>query len=539
MKKLTKTLASTLATLLVLPSITACGPTSNNNVIIDKNKTQVYFQSYAGGFGHDWALELAARFNEKQPADGIQAIVLDPTKDDVVFIAESIKAGTAVADIWQYQPTLARYIRQGLLMDITDVYNSESDNGVTIKNKIRDLDEFDSAVKYQEKYYMLPWNEGLILPIADYELFTARDWLIKDEQGNLSVGNDGKPGTYDDGMPVTMEEWDEMVANIASAGDVSPFINSNTYNFYTEHILNTVWAMYDGKANYRAATSFNGNYTSPTTGDVTALNSENGYLAYEIAEGREKAISEFAYYYFNKNYLHPDSLKTSSHTDAQATFVMGSVDSSIKKSAMLFDGIWWENESHSLFNSIGSYGTHDYRMMLLPQIDGGVEDPDGNGTAGGSIVTALENNVLFAKAQTDQKKETAVKEFMKYLVSDEALGIYISMTGAMVPYKFNLSTPQYDNLTKFGKSVYNIYSDTENVAILRPVMYEQSSEMCTLAQPSAYMWGNIDAANGQSYSNPWAAFVNGNMTAEGVISGLKANYTQAKWQTMLNSLPKD
>lgn len=539
MKKSAKILTSTLAALMVvLPSLASCKPTAGG-VVIDKNKTQVYFQSYAGGFGHDWALTLAEKFNEKQPADGIQVIVLDPTKDDVVFIAESIKAGTAVADIWQYQPTLARYIRQGLLMDITDVYEAESDGGVKIKNKIRDLDEFDVAMKYQDKYYMLPWNEGLILPVADYELFTARNWLVKDSQGNLSVGNDGKPGTYDDGMPVTMAEWDEMIARIASDGDVSPFINSNTYNFYTESILSTIWGLYDGKENFRAAASFNGNYTSPTTGEVTTFGNENGYLAYQVAEGRQLAISEFAYYYFNKNYLHPESLKTSSHTDAQAAFVMGANDSSIRKSAMLFDGIWWENESRPLFNSIGTYGEHDYRMMLLPQIDGGVQDPDGNGTAGGSLVTAMENNVLFAKAQSNEKKERAVKEFMKYLVSNEALGTYISMTGGMVPYDFELSADQYNNLTKFGKSVYDIYSDTENIAVLRPVMYEQSSEMCTLANPSAYLWGNIAASNGQSYSNPWTAFVNGNMTADKVISGLTDNYSQSKWQTMLNSLPKD
>ena len=48
--------------------------------------------------------------------------------------------------------------------------------------------------------------------VYDHEIFYNKGYLFTQADGEtLTVGKDGKAGTYDDGQPTTIAEWDIMI----------------------------------------------------------------------------------------------------------------------------------------------------------------------------------------------------------------------------------------------------------------------------------------------------------------------------------------
>ena len=62
----------------------------------------------------------------------------------------------------------------------------------------------------------------------------------------LSAGKDGKYGTYDDGQPQTIAEWDQMLGKIKSTANCYPFIWPNKFENYTGMVQNAVFAQLAG-----------------------------------------------------------------------------------------------------------------------------------------------------------------------------------------------------------------------------------------------------------------------------------------------------
>ena len=537
-----KFLPLTLAFLLtgsLFLSATGCGGNNGggtSDVIVDPTKTQIYVSCYTGGFGSDWMAQAISNFNANHSE--YQVIKLQDNKDDNGMIMSRMEAGTDKADVYVAGNDIYHMANKGLLMDLSDIYDDEVD-GKPLQDKIDGLDDWANSLKYEGKWYGIPHNDELISAVVDYALLEKNGWLIYDEDGNVSVGRDGEAGTLDDGLPVTLDEWEEMVMNIA-ATDTLPFIYSGVYYFYCDHFMFNMLAQYLGEDSYMRYYDWNGNYVDPETKAVTAITPETGYKLFTADKGKLEVAQFAEEYLINKDYVHPSSFLSTDHMKAQSNFILGHHKAaSNPQAAILFDGIWWENEARPTFMANENakdyeygFGVHDYRILPAPVLDNSV------GYKGNTNATYLQsngNNSIYARKTNDATKETGIKEFIKYLASDEISQIYAVQAGGVRPYDYSPSEADYQAMTPFTRSVYSLVEDRDNCKILRTQLLTYKHELNYMPVTTKASIYNYKAANGLTYNN----FISGlraGLTAQQIFDGASLYYTQSVWNGMLAEL---
>lgn len=483
-------------------SFVACGGTGGTS--IDPNKKQVWVSVFNGGFGDEWVQKTVDEFNLTHTET--QFLLTEPNKDVTSKIEMAIMSGTTEADVFfACESSVQSMMRRGALMDLSNVLSSKPDgeSGKTVAEKMKAKDLFKQVYSYNDTWYALPFNESMAGYIYDHDLFLEEGFLLTQQDGiTLTLGKDGKPNTYDDGLPVTMEEWDYMLTTIRSSG-IYPFIYSNNQSGYTSRIVEGLWEQYDGTENYEISYDYEGTYVKPSTGEEVSITPETGYLVAEM-EGREKALEFLENYATDKNrsaanaYVHPSSdYTTTDHRIAQDKFVGGykgrdSGDPNNMQIAMIAEGVWWENEARPMFNSLveegevgQEYGTRDFRFMILPNFEG-QKGIDGNGH--GTVMAGGEHGAIFAKAQTDPVKIKAIEEFLAYVHSDAILKRCLIDVNCIRPFDLTLSNDEFKQLTKFGQNAWTIYNDTENIAINRAQAGQYISELTYLPSVKPSRW---------------------------------------------------
>src|SRR5690606_38312549 len=117
---------------------------------------------------------------------------------------------------------------------------------------------------YGEGLYGIPYANGFAGFVFDYQLFEEKGWLIYDiENGQevLSKGPDGIAGTYDDGQPRNMTEWQQLIDNIASKANTYPFIFNTKYPNYLTNMVDAILAQYSGIDGYKTFINYEGSFT--------------------------------------------------------------------------------------------------------------------------------------------------------------------------------------------------------------------------------------------------------------------------------------
>ncbi|MBO7345176.1 MAG: hypothetical protein J6U92_04480, partial [Clostridia bacterium] len=358
MKKILCLAMSALVSLSAL--MTGCLTTVDDG--IDPNKTQVYVSAWNGGFGLAWLDEAVARYNAQ--SDKVQVIV-DPNKDVYQStIAPEIESGISTNDVYITAQIYCQDLGiKGYLEDISDIWSSDVDgNGKTVEQKMQDADLFKKAYKTDGGTWGLPHSSAIQGFVYDHSIFVDKGWLITEADGvTLSKGKDGVSGTYDDGQPVDEAEWEMMVQRIV-ADTVYPFFwNGASAADYLESMHEAIFAQYAGLSNYKISYSYNGTYNY-VGGGSEVITPATGYKTIKTPE-KKVAIDFIGEYLLgNVNYYHPSSTYTSvSHTDAQSLFVLGYQNTPTNpQSAMLYEGIWWENEARATFVSLNNRGETDY-----------------------------------------------------------------------------------------------------------------------------------------------------------------------------------
>lgn len=538
MKKFVKMLiCGVIAVITGISSLFAAGcgggqPDNEYDVEIDPNKKTVYVSLFNGGFGEAWIQEAAKRFNEKNTKT---QIVIEPNKNNYAVIEGELKSGLSQYDIYVTNDTMCiTYAIQDLIEDISDVWamipEAEGETR-TVRDKMIDSDDFAAAYSYNGKQYGIPISDGIHGFIYDHDLFVQEGFLMTDGNGKVTLGKDGKAGTYDDGLPVNMAEWDLMVQKIVANG-IYPFSwTGAAANDYLIPLGETVFAQYEGLNNYRIASSFKGTYKNPVTKAETVITPKDGWKTYSLMEGRKLAAKFMKDYLFtNPAYYTPNSTKQgTTYTLAHDYFILGyKGKASNPRAAMLYEGVWWENESRTTFSACKEpgygYGERDFRFMPLPAFENQV---GANGDGTGSIVAASETGTAFIRKQNDPEKLDAAKRFLAYTCSDEMLRFYTKTTGAPKPYDYDLTAEDLNAMTKFSRSAWEMYSDKENIKIARYQALNAASPMFYLASPPASRWQS-QAADGKISLSLFSA-VDFGIGAEDYFAGMSRYMPQSKW----------
>lgn len=457
MKKwLKRVLGLTLAAGLLLS--VGCGKKTDNGDADNKGKTAIKLSYFIGEFGDDWLKDIAknwSKTNEKYYIDVKSNLNLGAT------IVADVKSGSNfdmfIVEDCSFQQLFVN--NAGYLEDLSDLLNEKPENGKTIGEKISDKDKWLSVASFDDKVYMFPYNISPCGLIFDYDRFEKNGWLVTDSDGSVSAGKDGIKGTYDDGQPANMREFETMCKKIKSSGvdDVFLYMGAN----HPEYVNNVAYAYLAGALGEDDYNIFYkhdsaGKEIELYDGTKTTVTIENGYKTWYMKGVKE--MTEFVQDYLcNGKYVGEVTLSDKSlDVDASHTQFIA-VDE--KAPAFIVEGNWFENGSRSLIESNvryggKKYGESDFRYMILPSETGNINHMFSQ--TGGS---------MFVVKQNDAEKTAAIKDFIKYLLKDENLGSVTANTGMIWNYAYNISAAQKASMTKFTKNTYDMVSDRKNVAL--------------------------------------------------------------------------
>lgn len=509
MKKL---LTLCISAILAVSMFAGCTPRqpSEGGQVIDPDKTQIYFNVFNGGYGSQWAIDAAVAYNATDPE---YEIIVRPNKDEWYTIDAALEAGTSSVDIYLNNPDFFKGDSRGWFEDLSDVWNATPEGeSQSIKDKIRDRDAeyFEKIYNIDGKYYGLPFVDSFSGFVYDHEIFLEKGFLIGAD-GNcitspdqaLSVGRDGEEGTFDDGHPKNMEEYQKMVAKINQT--MKTYLWASKFPYYLTPLFESIIAEYNGEDAYLLNYTLDGIYIEPGTTEEITIRPEEGYEVYKMS-GRLVALEFFDDWLTSATYGHPDAINGgASHTDAQRSYVYGNAFSGLAgtQAAFLYEGTWWENEARANFNSLESngnveyaYGTRDYRFMMLPLFDDKQID-------NGYYAVNQDCMSIFVTKQSDPKKLESIKKFLITLFSDENLVAFTTATGGLMPYEYEIEGDDLSKLTKFAQNNWKMYN-SDNFHVLRPKLNVYLSQTAYSAASAGDVLVAINTTyfNNRTYSYP-------------------------------------
>ncbi len=555
----------------------------------DKAKT-IYLEYFnKSGFGRAWLDSMISDWKKVTTYSNFDVVVV-PTSylggDQVI----QIQSRTSLTDIFfgsnpEYKTGFYLNDGKGFFEDLSDVVNSSA-YGETklIKDKIPNYETTWKEVGGKQVYdsasdaittsgmYLLPYTSTFTAPIFNYDdwaekgLLTeasatdeTKDALTKEgityheqkvgsatklifdsatfsssyAQGDviMSAGKDGKFGTYDDGQPVTYSEFQTLYSKLLTQY-TNTCITSDA-GCYSEDLVLDAFAQINGIEGYNAIVKFDseGKEVTLSDGSKEVISLQNGNHAYKI--GGVKTAMDFFYTYFLESKSGYTQVELNVG-DAQAKYCNGLFDSN-HSIAMIYEGNWFENQAKDRLATAtknhpnNHLGKLDLRYLMLPNFDGqrGI-DGEGNGTC----LTASEYGSIAVTNQSDATKLSAIKDLLKFFLSDAQLAKATCSSGISFAYDYTLTDAQLDAMAPSQKYAYQIMHDTDNVRILAQTTDKVASPMYF----GASLGSNavMRAGKNGSYASPYGYMKTG--TTQGFADDFANTYTDDKWSSLVSEM---
>lgn len=511
-----KKILSMLLSVIIVIALSSCGQVVEK---FDPNKTQIYVSVYNGGTGTSWIEKLAKEWNSKN--DKFEIIIRGKEKFNVENAIAEMQSGiTSTSSTIFFTATTGfkPAIEQGLLEDLSDILLMKVDGtDKTIGDKFGISEEYVEGWRMLNSdrngngLYALPYADSYVGFVYDHTTFLEYGWLkyapvsekdkaqqdgietrvegstlvvtssssyyYKEGDILLTAGKDGKYGTYDDGQPETYSEWQDLITKIVEIDQKKAFLWTGAYAEYMDAIFYAALYQIGGEDTYSAilARDSNGKPILLNNDESVVINYENGYLA-----DRAQALTDTIYFLDgivnNRDAVNEKSYSgQTTHHDAQNAFLIGYLNEiTNSETAMLCEGVWWENEARSFFKSLEEngevsrgYGKRDYRYMLLPNFDNQLSDKSAFAVVDFGCVALAK----LGDSEADRAKTEASKDFIAFTLSDENLRRFTVETGVNRPYKYELTKEDLAQMTPFARAAHDIYIDTEHIKIIHNVFY--------------------------------------------------------------------
>lgn len=484
MKKKMRLLSCILSVLIcatAFSGLAGCGKKIEDGAIYDDpNIPNIYYYYYDGDGDKSWLFDAAVEFN-KTITD--YEIMPFGTLNEEYSLNLAANGGDA-SILTMTHPDINSLINAKDIVDLSSILEKKVDgaNGVQLKDKFQNLKEIKAEYsnKANPGMYAVPLSYSPQHLIYDHDLFVANGWLIYQKNGNvpvrdgngnlvLSVGRDGVAGTYDDGQPVNIAEWEEMMNRIKNANNTKAFIYTTKYPFYIEPLVTALIAQYGGFEECIDIFSGYGSYTN-ASGTKVEVALENGYEMYK-APSILKAMEFMKKYLISEQYVHERCWDTVglTHSEAMKLFVTG-FQEEVQQAAFLVEGNGFEATLKTYFDQLESigyegrgYGDREYRYMLLPQL----------GNESMAYLSAQSLGTVVVSADTNQRKVELAKEFVAFTLQDKYLQQYTLCTGEVRPLEFTLTSEQEAKLTPFQRNAIAMQQDTDHVKVISALDYAE------------------------------------------------------------------
>lgn len=547
MKKSIRALLFVLVAILALAPI-GCRPSEEDG--IDKTKTQLYVSVYNGGYGNEWMIRLAERFE-----DFYKDTSFEPGKTGVQIIRDDNKSsGTGRKNdiltsrnevFFSPEAYYYEYINAGVLADVTDVVTSDlsefGDTG-TIEDKMNE--NLKSYYKTSDGKYYGIHNEVMVAGFSyDVQLFEDEMYYFSANKNNgnkgfiitknetRSNGPDGVQGTDDDGLPATYEEFFKLCDYIVDGGNI-PMVWSGQYHMgYMGWLLQALMTDYEGAEQVALNYSFNGtaknivDYIDQNGNvvkkDPVTITNANGNEMFKTA-GRYYALKFMEQMVSTPKYYSAKAFNTThSHLDAQLDFIMSTKENS--KIAMFMDGCYWEMEAKDMFNSMvnkyqdESYSRYNRKFGFMPYPKA-TENDLGKTT----LVDGL-HALGYVRGNLTGVKLDLAKKFLKFANTNASLVDFSITTNTPRALNYTMTDAEKAQMSNYGRSLINL---KERSDLTLPV----STNPLYLANQSKFnnKYTFVASIDGTTYNDPLSILrpsQANSVTAEQFFNGISAMWS--------------
>jgi len=578
MKSLSKKVIGILLSAVLVFGITGCSFDNGDDGMeaIDPTRTQLFVFSYDGGYGSDWLVAAKKRYEQLHAEDvyeegkkGIQ-IYINPKKEGFSTVSDNILLNRD--EIYFHEYAYYKTLKsQGMLADITEAVTGDKADlgaygdpaGTTIESKLTEQQKAYYGIEEngETHYYGLPHYSGYMGIVYNRDLFDRKGYYFREGYENYdeledrfilqskgatkSKGPDGKTGiidgvdySLDDGLPVTYDDFFELIHCIYSGGDTPISWLGADYNSYLQNFMCSLVADYEGLDQMSLNFNFHGEATDLGTvqggqfvkdEEATEITPENGY---ELARqrGKYEALKFINRLVTKSNDQYHNNLAFNgaySHMDAQDDFLYAGNDGGrTNNRAMLIDGVWWENEASDTFdNMVAQYGetmSKDNRNFCYMPLPKATEEKAAEAAASDKAMTLYDHifSICFVKANIAEWKKPIALDFIKFVHTDESLVEFTVHTNTPKAFNYEIGEADLAKLTTFGRSVIELKNRSN-------IVYPYSSEPLYVLNQSTFGFAEQWRYSSTKQFVPIAMRDDG-ITAEAYFSQLYT-YTQTKW----------
>lgn len=497
-----KILALLLSGIVAVACLAGCKQNGNNT-----GKTTLYVWNAYGGVGSVWLENAAKRFEEKRAnksyATGKQGVKIEINDGELAFESGSMpNAGESL--YFTLTDGVSTLAASDLVYNIDTILDDDlaeyGEPGVTLRQKLVDgCKDMLVGAGNDTNVYALPHCSILEQITYNAALFEREGWYIADSGTanythenfgsarfvkkasgeKLSTGPDGKYDTYDDGLPVSMEQFLLLCAKVVKDGG-KPFGCPGKNPGYAGGILGSLWTAFAGKEKMESIYSQKGTVEivvgegteplfpgwgvdeikKPIT-ETYVINETDGYKVLNMVE--KYYATAFLKIFQQNNWFSTSYKNGSSNVEEQANFLAGGLKLGSKtreKIAFLLDGSYWYNEvmmSGRLDEVKESYklkdGDVDVRLFPYPlQMTGSSTNVEGGKQTIKPWIglTFVNNNIKDNKEILD-----ATLDFLKFCYTDDELVSFTETTGLTRDVKI-VKSINTDSLGNFQKSALEI-----------------------------------------------------------------------------------
>lgn len=393
-------------------SMTACNGKSDDDA---DGRRVVKWEVLKAGYGTVPYEKLAQAYMDQHP-DVLIKINFNPSITDTT--ASRLESNTNVADVYSFKSmeSIKRWIAQGWVEPLDDVYDSQLSTGKTIRESV--TGNVAEACSYNDKVYAIPEYVSLDGFVYNKSLFDKYGWQV----------------------PSTTTELETLCKKILADtdGKVSPIVYcggaADGYLYFA--VENWVY-QYEGVKNldtffaYESAEVFNPN----------------------ASKGKMYALQNLQKFFYDEgNYTMAGSTGMT-HIVAQSKLIQG-------EAAMMLNGSWFENEMSEVLKQNPDTEMGMFAVPQASDASGKVLHATGYTTEDDKRVLQADYGSYYFIPSNASNKDDA-KDFMKFLSEPEACEIYTRYTNAIRPLDYELSADAdvYQDMSSFGKSILTLAAE--------------------------------------------------------------------------------
>ena len=376
----------------------------------------VKFEVLKAGLGTEVYKNLEKAYEASHPDVNIKCIFNYQINEE---IGGRLDTNTNLADIYSIRDlaTIRDYYILGKVRDLNDVYDSEIENGKTLRQMLDP--EAVEYCEYNGHQLCVPEYVNVDGFVYNKKLFDQYHWEV--------------PQTTEQMLALANQIVASRIPSPSKPGEIiRPFVYcGNDADGYMYYLLNSINASYKGLANMKEFLKYE-------TPEIFAPANNKGKL---------HALECLKTWFVDDNpYIYDGSLGLKS-MPAQHALLAGDA-------VMMLNGSWFENEMQEFLDE-----NDDIAMMRVPEYSEGgvVKHEEGYTTVDGKKLLQSEYTANYFIPTNAKNPDDAI-DFLKFISRSDMCELYTKTCNSVRPFAYNKdpNSTTYSGMSNFGKSVLNI-----------------------------------------------------------------------------------